>query len=312
MSWGRLGAFQKGTGRAGPLLFFLLTFPLWPSRVLAQDTAVVVGRVNGNPDRTFLYTALSSSYSTSSNWQGRDLQNFSFIGNVQYRHSGIDSIRSHAHQVTADLGYLKFVDSIWVKSVDRLQVNLLWSTTGRKFKHSYSALLSTQFLPNARSQWNAELGRSEELKVGGFMRPFSLELGYGSVFTFWRTSSINFAFATMKLSGYPKESTAPYFADATFIRGGAMNYYMSYGLGIVTAINKPIGQRLQWLNNSRVFCNGFDKDHVNFDFSNMLIVKLWKYFQFRFDTRMAYNPILNHSLQFRQEALVGFFYERNK
>jgi hypothetical protein len=30
-----------------------------------------------------------------------------------------------------------------------------------------------------------------------------------------------------------------------------------------------------------------------------------------FDIRMAYNPVLNHTLQFRQEALVGFFYERN-
>ena len=44
----------------------------------------------------------------------------------------------------------------------------------------------------------------------------------------------------------------------------------------------------------------------------MLIVKLWKYIQFCFDTRMAYNPVLNHALQFRREALVGFFYERSK
>jgi hypothetical protein len=44
----------------------------------------------------------------------------------------------------------------------------------------------------------------------------------------------------------------------------------------------------------------------------MVIVKLWKYIQLRFDTRLAYNPMLNYDLQFRQEALVGFFYERNK
>jgi hypothetical protein len=89
-----------------------------------------------------------------------------------------------------------------------------------------------------------------------------------------------------------------------------MNYYASYGFGLVTAINKPFGKHVQWLNNSRAFCNGFDKDHVSFDVANMLIVKLWKYIQFRFDTRLAYNPLLNYDLQFRQEALVGFFYER--
>lgn len=43
----------------------------------------------------------------------------------------------------------------------------------------------------------------------------------------------------------------------------------------------------------------------------MLIVKLWKYILFRFDTRMAYNAMLNYQVQFRQEALIGFLYERN-
>jgi hypothetical protein len=258
-----------------------------------------------------LYTALSTSYSTSSNWQGQDLRNFAFLGNLLYKHNAQDSTRAHAHQVLADLGYLKFVDSLWMKSVDRLQIHLLWSAQSRRFDHAYSILLNTQFLPNTSLSYDAELQRTISTTVGGFMRPFSLEAGYGAAFRFWSTSSINFAFATLKLSGYPKELTAPQFSDATLVQSRAMNYYMSYGLGLVTAINKPIGQRLQWINNSRAFCNGFDKDHVNFDLGNMLIVKLWKYIQFRFDTRMAYNPMLNYQVQFRQEALIGFFYARN-
>jgi hypothetical protein len=238
------------------------------------------------------------------------MRNFTFLGNIQYRHNSADSLSMHAHQVLADLGYLKFVDSIWTKNLDRFQVNLLWATSAKRFRHSYTAVLSTQFLPNKSTEWDSETAKLVERDVGGFLRPFSLEVGYGAMLSFWQTSNINFAFATLKLSAYPKETTAPAFADATFIQGGDMNYYMSYGLGVTTAINKSFGTRLQWINNSRGFCNGFDKDHVNFDVSNMLIVKLWKYIQFRFDTRLGYNPMLNHQLQFRQEALVGFFYER--
>jgi len=279
---------------------------------------IVWGQTNGAPSAlesttrvtNSLYTSLSSSYSTSSNWQGQDQRNFSFLGNVLYKHSAQDSTHSHAHQVLADLGYLKFVDSLWVKSVDRFQVNLLWAAHARRFEHAYSILLNTQFLPNTTWRYDLELQRSSSTSVGGFLRPFTLEAGYGAVLRFWNTSSINFAFATLKLSGYPKEITAPQFQDATLIQSHAMNYYMSYGLGLITAINKPIGQRLQWLNNSRAFCNGFDKDHANFEISNMLIVKLWKYIQFRFDTRLAYNPLLNYQVQFRQEALVGVFYEQ--
>lgn len=191
-------------------------------------------------------------------------------------------------------------------------MNFLWATKSRRFDHSYSILLNTQFLPNTTWRYDPELQRNTSKSIGGFMRPFNLEVRYGAVLRFWNTSSINFAFATLKLSGYPKELTAPPFRDATLLQSAGMNYYMSYGLGVVTAINKPIGTRLQWINNSRAFCNGFDKDHVNFDLSNMLIVKLWKYIQFRFDTRLAYNPMLNYQVQFRQEALVGFFYERSK
>lgn len=259
-----------------------------------------------------IYTALSTSYSTSTNWQGQDLRNFSFVGNLQYRHGMLDSTRSHAHQVLADLGYLKYVDSLWVKSVDRLQINLLWATAGTRTRHSYSILLNTQFLPNTLWQFDTERQELTATQVGGLMRPFSLEAGYGAVWSFWGASNINFAFATLKLSGQPKETVAPAFQDATFIEGERMNFYASYGLGIITAINKPIGKRVQWINNSRAFCNGFDRDHVNFDISNMVIVKLWKYIQLRFDTRLAYNPMLNYDLQFRQEALIGFFYERNK
>jgi len=66
------------------------------------------------------------------------------------------------------------------------------------------------------------------------------------------------------------------------------------------------------INNSRAFCNGFDKDHINFDLSNTLIVKLWKYSRFRFDTRSTNNTLLNYQLQCRQEALIGSFCARHK
>ena len=32
--------------------------------------------------KTYLYSALSASYATSSNWQGQNLRNFAFVGNV--------------------------------------------------------------------------------------------------------------------------------------------------------------------------------------------------------------------------------------
>lgn len=305
-----------------PILFALTYFvhtvcaqtsqPLLPS---IQDSL----RPNVSPTKhiPFLhlsstYVSFSSSYSTSNNWGGVDLANFAFIGNLQHRDNKSGNGRSHAHQLLADLGYQKFVDSIWYKHLDRLQVNLLWNRSAQKWNQSWSIGFNTQFAPSIVKQYNLETATFKDKRVGGFLNPFNLDLGYGAVFTFWQTCNVNFAFATLKFNSSPKETTPVSFADNSALQSDNAYYFMSYGFSLTTAIKKPFGQHVEWLNTTRFFGNGLDKDHVNLDLSNMVIVKLWKYLQLRLDTRLAYNPLMNYDMQFRQEVLLGFFYERQK
>lgn len=259
-----------------------------------------------------LYGALSASYANSDNWNGHDLRNFALQGNLLYTHNRLVGSHSHSHQLMADLGYLKFVDSTWEKSIDNLQVNLLWNNSGRRFNTSYAVAFGTQFLPANFPDYDVEQDKLVNRAVGGFLNPFNLQFGYGGVYSFWGRSNINFAFATVQLSSSPKEFTAPASVKANMMEGGRAYYFLNYGFSIATAINKSFGEHVQWVHNSRFFGNGLDRDHVNLQCSNMVIVKLWKYLQLRFDTRLAYNPLLNYKMQFRQEALIGFFYERNK
>lgn len=266
----------------------------------------------GRTVTTNMYGSVCASYASSQNWVGHDLDNYSFATNLLYRHNMFSNERNHAHQIVADLGFLKFVDSTWVKHMDRFQVNLLWNSSGRKWNHSYTIVLGTQFLSTTKLDYSLEENRTIESQVGGFLNPFALDAGYGAVLSFWQGSNINFAFATLRLSGSPKASTAPSFIDARTIESDRAYYYLQYGFSLTAAINKPIGKHVQWVNNTRFFGNGLDRDHLQFDLNNMVIVKLWKHVQLRLDTRLAYNPMLNYDLQFRQEALLGFFYERNK
>ena len=320
--------------RCGGLLNLCITW-LAPMAIAAQQDAIFLAEVDrsrSEPDTaslamqqdsvdaaspvitSALYGSLSTSFAASQNWGGQDLTNYAFTGNLLYRHNLLRGGRSHSHshQLAVDLGYVKFVDSTWVKHIDRFQANLLWNSTGRKFNHSYSIVLATQFLSNTMLEYSAEEERLKERPVGGFLDPFSLDVGYGAVWSFWQGSNINFAFATLRFSGSPKATTAPAFTDANTIEGKKAFYFLNYGFFITTAIKKPIGKHVEWINATRFFANGMDRDHVNLDFSNMVIVKLWKYLQLRMDTRVAYNPLLNYDIQFRQEVLVGFFYERNR
>jgi hypothetical protein len=166
----------------------------------ARDTTSPVITASARFINTGLYGALCASYAASENWGGQNLKNYAFAGNVLYRHNVFEGTRSHAHLFMADLGYLKFVDSIWVKNMDRIQTNFLWSSTGKRLNQSYMIAFGTQFLPNKIPMYDPETGTVTDASVGGFLNPFTLEAGYGAVFTFWNTSNINFAFATLKLN----------------------------------------------------------------------------------------------------------------
>ncbi|MBS1583159.1 MAG: hypothetical protein JST66_13255 [Bacteroidetes bacterium] len=300
------GTFARCCGCA--VLLLPLTAP-------AQADTSAIGRIIADTaatmrTNTYFYGALSTSYAASENWGGLDLRHHAFSGNLLYRHTAAGSGRSHLHVAMADLGYLKFVDSTWVKHLDRLQVALLWSTAGRRVRRSWSAALSTQFLPTALLEYDLAEGRTRERAVGGFLNPFTLEAGHGVVWSFWEKSSIDLAFATVRLTASPKATTAPAFVDARTLEGDKAYYFLSYGFSFAALIDRPLGTRVQWLNSTRLFANGIDRDHVNLSFSNLVIVKLWTYLQLRLDTRLAYDPLVNYDLQFRQEVLLGFFYER--
>lgn len=259
-----------------------------------------------------LYGSLNASYATSQHWGGLDQRNYVLIGNVIVRRSVFAGDRYSSHQAMADLGYLKFVDSTWVKSLDRLQINLLWSTSRARWSRSYLVTFGTQFLPGSYTAFDEALGRPTARSVGGFLVPFDLGISHGTVFTFWGASTVDIAWATVRFNSMPKEFTPAAFVDANTLQGTRVYYFLSYGFGLASAINKRIGDRVQWINNSHFFGNGIDRDHVNMDLTNLVIVKLWKYVQLRLDTRLLYNPLFSYDLQFRQEVLLGFFYERNK
>jgi hypothetical protein len=260
---------------------------------------------------TTLYTSLCTSYTANKNWQGQDFQNIAFNSNILFKHNLSSNKLKHAHVIIADLGYLKFVDSIWTKSQDRIQLNLLWNSQQGRIKHSYSFSLNSQFMPNKRAVFNEEMNRIIETKVGGIFQPFSAEIGYGAVVNFWKKCNINFAFATINFSGYPRDFPSNKISDVHFASSHKNFYDMAYGLSLQTNIQKPIEKHLEWINNSRFFANQFDKNHVNFDLNNRFIIKIWKYLQVRLDTKISYNPLVNYHLQFSQEILFGLFYQKD-
>lgn len=256
-----------------------------------------------------LKSSLSASYTTSRNWQAADFQNFALSGSLFVQDVRVRSDRQHQHQILADLSYLKFVDSTWVKGSDRFILSMLWSRNVKKWTHSYSLVFNTQFLPNEEAVYDPGTERIQTTRYGGPLVPGVLELSYGATWCPWPLSSIQFGFATAKFISTPRHALQDSVATHT-ISAPNMVFDMQYGASIVASINHPLNDRLDWINSSRAFCNAFDRDHVSFDFVNRVAIKLWKYVQLRLDTHLGYDPMVSYKVGFSQEVLLGVFYEK--
>ena len=64
-------------------------------------------------------------------------------------------------------------------------------------------------------------------------------------------------------------------------------------------------------NDSRLFFNALNRTAINFDFNNRIAIRFLKYLQLRFDLHLIYNPDYSKNLQYRQEVLLGVFYENH-
>lgn len=256
-----------------------------------------------------LKSSLSASYSTSRNWQTADFQNYALSGSFFLQDVGVHTDRRYQHQVLADLSYLKFVDSTWVKGTDRFLLSMLWSRSAKKWTHSYSVVFSTQFLPNEELAYDPGTESMRQVRYGGPLVPGTLELNYGAIWCPWPMSSVQFGFATAKVIATPRYALQDTTAEHT-ISAPNMVLDMEYGASVVANINHPLNDRLEWINSSRAFCNAFDRDHISFEVVNRLAIKLWKYVELRLDTHVGYDPLLSYKVGFSQEVLLGFFYQK--
>lgn len=276
--------------------------------VLIRVLAFAQSAVDTTTTRTLDFkSSISASYTTSHNWQSQDFQHYALSGSVFVQDLGSTSTRRHQHQLLADLSYLKFIDSTWSKGTDRFVASFLWSRSMKKWTRGYSALRSTQFLPNEELAADPYSGRMRVDRYGGVLLPGVLEFGYGATWFPWNASSLQFSFASIKLTSTPLRGLKAAPEDHLVLtRNAAVD--MEYGASIVASINQPIGDRLQWINSSRIFCNGFSRDQISLEFMNRVTIDLLKFVQLRLDTRLGYNPLMSYDLAFSQEVLLGFFH----
>lgn len=268
----------------------------------------------GNPDSALftsrtLRTDLSGSYITERTWWAEQQQAFFIkgLGETRYRKTFISGWRKD-HFIHTQVGYTMLPDSGWVKNADAFKVHLRWIETGKKrLSHTYSVNMQTQWL----NTWL--LGPNGKKWVGGFMNPALLEVGYSFTWDFLKGSNLMLTPATLQVAIQPRDILSSGAAEKPAMSSRHSNVYSRYGFSAYVTIDESFYKDLLLLQHrSRVFFNAIAASQVQFDISNRLCIRFWKFLQVRLDTTLYYLPEQSLRLQYRQEVLLGIFYEYRK
>lgn len=248
--------------------------------------------------------SLSSSYNTFSNWSAGSHDNFSFQGNADINYMAQRSRFRRQCTFRTMLNYMKYVDSMWIKAADYWKLSLrITDQPSKHLTHVYSFQLSSQWLNSYR--YVRRNDKLEKEKRGGLLNPGTATLAYGVNWRFWKSSSVSFTFATVKISTRPRYGPL-LGGEEDFARTGKAYILSEYGMGLQTCIEKNLTPSILWENNSSFFANGIGKNRVQGDFINAVSFRFLRFLEFRVDTQIIYDPLVSYKLQFLHGFRVGF------
>jgi len=225
------------------------------------------------------------------------------------RRRGFSLGRSSDHQFLTTLGYVTQRDSIWLKSNDQFRLIFRWNNRiNDRYSRSWNVMIQSQWLDSrmfreGRFDW-----------TGGFLNPLRLEAAYGFSRQFMKSGSLVLTPATIQVQVMPSKMMRTGAGDdRPFMTVEGSHVFTRYGFnGLLTIDESFFEGVLVWRNQSRFFMNAISSSHVQFDVHNRVCIRFLKVLQLRLDTVLQYAPETSLRLQYRQEVLLGVFYENKR
>lgn len=251
----------------------------------------------------------SASYVHYKNWKYNGNSNYSFLLRSNLNYDSIGNLWETHIRFNGELGYMKFVDSIWYKNTDYLDFSTeIIKNNAKTLSTIFTFYFNSQFLSSHENYYD-DNGIENKRWSGGFGNPMNIDLGYGTTIRFWKTSRINLTFVTLKTSTIPLLDFEPSKQQNDIVYNKTL-ITSEYGLGIQTSIRKNFGAKVRWENYSRCFTNAINRSKVDIDFRNRIIIKIFKYLDFIIDSRIRYTPYPPYKFQFRNELMLSFTFEK--
>lgn len=256
--------------------------------------------------------SVASSFTNSQNWKGSTFNSLSVALNIDFNRMTETKNSNILFVVKTELGFTKFIDSLWNKHADKLNCNFVWKHKKRKIDHSCEASLTTQLLNSYLYTYDPLVKQTKSEWSGSLLNPATLDVGYGFAYSFWKNSMLNFSFATVRLKTEPIIKSLTLKDNKAIGRINRGQVFFDYGISAQALTDKDFTDNFSFHSTARFYMKGFNRESVEMDVSNKLNYKVWKWVQLRADIKMIYDPLISYKMQYRNELLFGVFYESEK
>ncbi|MFM9056619.1 MAG: hypothetical protein ACKOQY_08025 [Bacteroidota bacterium] len=221
------------------------------------------------------------------------------------RRTTVGSQQREWYAVT-QLGYAALFDSVWIKQTDILRLQFRSVKRNAKWTRTWSVMAGTQWMELRRVP-----GR--EGYTGGFFNPLRVEAGSGIDLQFWEDSRLSVQPVTVSVQYMPKTLRRSGDSDKPFLETSRDVLMCRYGMGMQISIDEAYASgRLVWRNQTRVFVNALSSTQVHAELMNRIAFRFLKVMQLRIETQLNYAPEQSLRLEYRQEVLLGVFYEQRR
>lgn len=225
---------------------------------------------------------------------------------AEYRRRTISREGTREYYAITQLGYASLFDSIWVKQSDLLRIQFRSMRRSGKLSRSWTVMAGTQWMESRRQP-----GRTGF--TGGFLNPLRVEAGTGIELRFWKDSRVLLQPAGLTLQFMPKTLRRTGDTDKPFLETSRDLLIARYGLSMQLSIDEQYADgRLVWRNQSRVFLNALSATQVGVEVLNRFALRFLRVMQLRIETQLNYAPERSLRLEYRQEVLLGVFYEQRR
>ncbi len=288
------------------LFLFMVIFGegSWCYASAAGDTSKIIAKkFVGN---------VSTSFSNSENWKGSTFNSLSAALDIDFNRSKTTDKSNYLFVVRSELGFTKFIDSVWDKHADKLFCSYIWKRKKKKVDHSASFSLTTQMLNSYLNSIDPLTGVASSEWSGTFFNPAILDCSYGMAVSFWKNSMWNLSIATVRLKTEPKTQNKGELSGnkvGTINRGWLL---LDYGVSTQLITSHNLSRNINMNTTAKFFMKGWNRESVELDVNHKFNYVVWKWIQVRADFKIVYDPVVSLKMQYHNELLFGVFYDSDK